>query len=309
MLLHGIDSSGLPPWFSAMIARAGRFLMQVQPLYDARGVQPAYHLRYSWTGWPLVGASFPEPLPWRLPELEETWELDGLRVLEGTASRKMIQITFSVQPCVSPVFFCSRVKGRLQYALRKAGTPLRFSRKLAMRSVGENRTADVERYIHSQVTKERFADPRFAQALEELRFTNTTHNLTTPSETGGGRYWYNLHVVLVMEERCRLADLNHLRRLRDQTLRIAAKKEHIIACLTVLPDHLHVALRGNVEHSPEDIALSFQNNLAYALGQVRIWQATYYVGTFGEYDMAAIRRKCQSHQSLQAPDPHRLADG
>lgn len=283
--------------------------MQVQPLYDARGLQPAYHLRYSWTGWPAIGTSFPEPLLWRLPELEEAWEHDGLRALEGTASKKTIQITFSVQPRVSPVYFCSRVKGRLQYALRKAGTPLRFSRKLAMRLVGDNRTADVERYIQSQVTKERFADPRFAQALEELRFIDTTHHLPTPSETGGGRYWYNLHLVLVMEERHRIGDLRQLRKLRDQTLRIAAKKGHIIACLSVLPDHLHVALRGNVEHSPEQIALSFQNNLAYALGQVRIWQPTYYVGTFGEYDMHAIRRKCPSRSSLQAPNPHRLADG
>jgi hypothetical protein len=55
-------------------------------------------------------------------------------------------------------------------------------------------------------------------------------------------------------------------------------------------DHLHLALRGNVRQSPEEIALTFQNNLAYALGQLRIWADSYYSGTFGEYDMWAIRR-------------------
>ena len=48
---------------------------------------------------------------------------------------------------------------------------------------------------------------------------------------------------------------------------------------------------GDIEQPPQEIALAFQNNLAYALGQVRHWLPTFYVGTFGEYDMWAIRRK------------------
>jgi REP element-mobilizing transposase RayT len=58
-----------------------------------------------------------------------------------------------------------------------------------------------------------------------------------------------------------------------------------------MPDHLHAAIRGNIKQSPQEIALAFQNNLAYIMGQVRLWTPTYYVGTFGEYDMWAIRRK------------------
>jgi hypothetical protein len=57
-----------------------------------------------------------------------------------------------------------------------------------------------------------------------------------------------------------------------------------------MPDHLHLALRGNIDSSPLDIALGFQNNLAYAMGQVPIWQEGFYAGTFSEYDMGAIRR-------------------
>ena len=61
--------------------------------------------------------------------------------------------------------------------------------------------------------------------------------------------------------------------------------------IAVLPDHLHLALRGAVEQSPEEIALGFLNNLAYVLGQRPWWQAGYYAGTFGEYSMAAVRQK------------------
>ena len=58
-----------------------------------------------------------------------------------------------------------------------------------------------------------------------------------------------------------------------------------------MPEHRNVSLRGNIKHSPRQIALAFQNNLAYVLGQVRIWKDTFYAGTFGEYDMWAIRGK------------------
>ena len=81
--------------------------------------------------------------------------------------------------------------------------------------------------------------------------------------------------------------------IRDGCFRIAAKKGHAIAALSVMPDHLHVALRGNLEASPQEIALGFQNNLAYLLGQIRIWRDGFYVGTFSEYDLGAIRAKAR----------------
>ncbi len=56
-----------------------------------------------------------------------------------------------------------------------------------------------------------------------------------------------------------------------------------------MPDHLHIALRGNLEHSPEEIALAFLNNLAYMMGQNAVWQFGYHVSTFGEYRMDAMR--------------------
>lgn len=267
--------------------------MQVEPLYTAGNLNPAYHLHFDWTGWPTAGTRLPVPLPWRRPELEQAWEADGLRCLEGCASAEKIQIAFSVMPQVCPVLLCARAKGRLQDALRKAGMPVRFSRKLSMRSVGENRRKDVERYIETQIGKERFADSRFAQGLEELIHVDPRVDLSVPFETSSGRYWYNLHLVLVTEERCRIPGLERLRRIRDQSLRIAEKKGYGVSRLAVLPDHLHIALRGNIEHSPEQIALAFQNNLAYLLWQTRVWRPTYYAGSFGEYDMDAIRKGCR----------------
>jgi len=79
--------------------------------------------------------------------------------------------------------------------------------------------------------------------------------------------------------------------IRDTALRICVKKGYGASALAVLPDHLHLALRADIEEAPESVALAFLNNLAFALGQ-RPWrQAGYYAGTFGEYGMAAVRAR------------------
>jgi REP element-mobilizing transposase RayT len=217
------------------------------------------------------------------------WEVDHLRLLEYSFSPERLLMTFSVTPQVTPVFFVSRVKGRLQHALRQAGTPVKFSRKVAMGSIGENHRKDVEQYIQQHGDKEAQGDPALEEFLRPFTVVNSTVDLTRPSETTSGRYWYNLHLVLVHAERWRSTNPQWLGKIRDQSFRIAAKKGYAISRLSVVPDHVHLALRGNIEHSPEQIALAFQNNLAHTLGQMRVWQGTYYVGTFGEYDMNAVR--------------------
>ena len=68
-----------------------------------------------------------------------------------------------------------------------------------------------------------------------------------------------------------------------------------------MPDHLHIALRGNIEHSPAEIGRCFQNNLAYAVGNRRVWMDGFYVGTFGEYNMDAVRR-CLKENLSHHPD-------
>jgi REP element-mobilizing transposase RayT len=118
---------------------------------------------------------------------------------------------------------------------------------------------------------------------------NPDVNLGQPTKTNSGRYWYNLHLVLVASERFRSDDPATLGKIRDTSLRICIKKGYELSTMAVLPDHLHLAVRGAVEQSPEEIALVFLNNLAHASDQRPWWAAGYYAGTFGEYGMAAVR--------------------
>ena len=259
------------------------------PIYRIEDLNTAFHLRFLWTGWPTVGTIFPhQPDESFFCQLDKAWKLDSLNRISTKWDAGKIQIAFSTIPTVSPTFFVSRVKGRLQHALRLVGTPAKFSRKVAFRGVGDNHTSDVERYIAQQVYSEPFVDPRFSSMLKQFTIVDETIKLDQPSESNSGRYWYNLHLVMVVASRARLRQEDDFAKL-DRSL-VATAKKHLyqLAARAWMPDHLHVALRGNIAESPAEIALSFMNNTAYAMGQNAIWQRGFYVGTFSEYDVRAL---------------------
>jgi REP element-mobilizing transposase RayT len=265
--------------------------MLPEPLYRPADLNAAYQLRYGWTGWPSTVPLPSELLAHVLPDIAPEWENDGLRVLESTLTPGQLRLTLSATPRVSPVLLASRVKGRIQHHCRRNGFRVDFSRKLAVRSLGDPRRAQVEAYIRNQVPNEPLADERFRALLTSFTVVNPAVDLSQPTESNSGRYWYNLHLVLVVGERYRIGEAATLGKIRDTVLRICVKKGYAASTAAVLPDHLHLAVRGAIAQAPEEIALSFLNNLAYALGQRPWWQVGYYAGTFGEYGMAAVRGK------------------
>jgi REP element-mobilizing transposase RayT len=183
------------------------------------------------------------------------------------------------------------MKGRLQHALRQAGVPCRFSRQLGFRTLGENRRDQVEAYIAKQVDNACFLDERFRDVLKRFAMSNDAISLREPTVTGAGRYWFDLHVVLVTDERLRFTDVASLQRMAEVCDRVASKKGYRLSRRAIMPDHTHLSLRGNIMQSPEEIALCFMNNITYSFGQKWIFRPSYYVGSFGEYDMGAVRHK------------------
>ena len=109
------------------------------PIYNIQNLQPAFHLRYTWTGWPTDGTHFPtQPDEPFFQERDKAWATDCLKRISTQWSADQIQLAFSTTPSVSPTQFVARAKGRLQHALRLDGTPVKFSRKVSFRSIGDN---------------------------------------------------------------------------------------------------------------------------------------------------------------------------
>lgn len=261
------------------------------PIYTPQSVRPVHDLHYDWTGWfKDAHPGLPHGLHRAIEDCRAPWQSDGLTLDTWQASGERVQCLFTASPDVTPALCANRAKGRLQHALRQHKTPARFSRRVGFRTLGDNTRTIVEQYIARQAQKSDYVDPRFKAFLGGFTAEDGQAMLEAPYAGAHGRYWYNLHVVLVVADRgVPMTRHENFQKVRDTCFRIAAKKGHTLAAVSLMPDHLHLALRGNIEHSPLEIGLGFLNNLAFVLGYNRCWSEEFYVGTFSEYDLRAVR--------------------
>jgi REP element-mobilizing transposase RayT len=243
-----------------------------------------HHLYYSWTGWPEKDSEFIPPDETLLLELAPLWANDGFSLVSYSAQSGQMQITCRVEPGVSPHLYATRIKGRLQYALRTRGLPHAFSRKLGVRALGHSPREVVARYVADQVKASDLADADCRKTLEDARFENAAVDLLTPLETDRGRYWYALHLVLVTEGRFRLGAQTALPALRDAVLASLTKLSCPVHSLSLLPDHLHVLLKAAPALSPGEIGLTVHGESNQVLG-CRAWQDSVYLATVGEYSV------------------------
>ena len=249
-----------------------------------------HNLFYSWDGWPSQGAFSSEPGAAFFDALNAAWRPDGLVLHARVWTPDQIQLTFAVEPEVSPVFFAGRVKGRLQHALRKAGLPFDFSRKIAMRSLGENRSGVVEGYLRQQTVRAELVDERYRAALRNAGFEEESFDLSEPAETNSGRYWYNLHLVATTSARYRIGKEDFLDRVRAGALAWAPETGCRLKALAIMPDHVHLAARGNPERSPVELAEALWKSLNRAAG-CQLMGENVYAGTFSEYEVGLVSRR------------------
>ena len=69
----------------------------------------------------------------------------------------------------------------------------------------------------------------------------------------------------------------------------ARKKDHLLSRIGLLVDHVHWTVGCGIDETPLEIGLGYLNNLAFAHEMKPLYQFGFYVGTFGPYDMNAVR--------------------
>ena len=256
--------------------------------YLADTTTAAYCLRWSWTGWPSLG-SMPSLTEDDWNALANALEQDGIRLLERKCQSEYWQATVSTKPSTDPSFIVARIKGRIDHRFRSRKIPFKFSRKVSLRAIGNNTTVDVQDYIHRQVDAAKFCSSDFAKELKQFTRVWREEDLQAPLEVSSGRYWYLLHLVLVVDGRHRVGDLGFLGDLFEACQEIALHRGYRLGGLSVMLDHLHLFLRGVVAESPEAIAIGYMNESCRRLGVLGLWRPSYYVGTTGVYNMNAVR--------------------
>jgi len=243
-------------------------------------------LVYTWDGWPSQGGPPLPPAP-DFSLLDQAWAKDGLRRVGCRWTSRLVQMTFDMEAGVSPVLFTTRVKGRLGHALRQKGTPTKFSRKVGMRAIGDNTDPVVAQYLKNQQVRGDFADPAYRRTLAEFSREFPDVHLDDPAETSSGRYWYNLHLVAVTSDRCRMGREDFLPKVTACVPGWAGGQGIALRAMALMPDHIHLAVRGDPAKSPEEIAGSLYRALNRVAG-CRLFSDRVYAGTFSTYTRGMI---------------------
>ena len=79
-------------------------------------------------------------------------------------------------------------------------------------------------------------------------------------------------------------------------VRVCRKRGWQLSRAGIVADHLHLAIGCEIKDTPEDVALCLLNNLAYAHGMQPMYRHSYYVGTFGNFDLGALRHARKPRQ-------------
>ena len=124
--------------------------------------------------------------------------------------------------------------------------------------------------------------------LQHFQLAYREVDLSQPSRTAHGWYWYNLHLVFVNDGRWMETRESEIRKLCEMIEHVALKGEHRLSRLSLLCDHVHLVIGCKIDQSPEGIALGFLNSGAIALGMKPQFKFGYYAGTTGEYDLGAV---------------------
>jgi hypothetical protein len=168
--------------------------------------------------------------------------------------------------------------------------PKAFRRNYSITSIGSARREAVERYLLEQLGHHGMADPDVQARLEQFQIVQPRVDLSTPEHSAHGLYVYNLHIVLVHDGRGCDVRPEALATTRGMILGVTGKKGYRLSAASILSDHIRLTLGCVPAESPREVALCYMNNIAFAHGMRAIFSSGFYTGTFGEYDLGAVRQ-------------------
>ena len=258
--------------------------MSPAQIYTASNIKVHYELQWSFT---LFWRTASGTESW-LAELKPPTALDDVRILQHRFSQPNCSVfLISTSPAITPATIPWSIKGRLQRLVR-ATSPAAFQRNFDLRSIGSTMREKVESYVAGQATHHLPEDSPLCALFSDLAMTNPDIDLSKARFTAHARYWANLHLVFVYNWRQAITDPEIWIGIRNMLRRASQSKGHLLSRAGFVPDHLHFTLGIHPDESPLNVALSYMNNLAWVHNLEPIFMPSFYVSTFGEYDLGAI---------------------
>lgn len=258
--------------------------MPPDPLYTPANCKFAYQLRWSLT---LFWNSPPLFDDW-LPELRKATAKDGVRILRHRITRDdCSQFLLSTRPATKPSTVIWSVKGRLQTLVR-AEMSQAFQRNYDLLSIGSTRLEKAEAYVAAQLRQHSTEARPAPAAFEDLQFVDPEIDLSRPRFTNHGRFSCNLHLVFIRAGRSPETRPAVWLAVRNMIRKASRQKQHLLSRLGILPDHVHMTVGIHPDESPEEVALSYMNNIAFCLGMEPVLMHGCFIGGIGNYDLHVI---------------------
>jgi putative transposase len=221
----------------------------------------------------------------------------NIRVLECASTETELRCIVSLQPTESTC--ASKVKGRVSKWLRE-GLHLQHPMNLLSKgyfacTIGKTRSKFVERYLSSQAEHhgydQRILPPVFCN---EYRLESEDEvRLAAKHAAVNAKF----HLVLSTQGRVGIFGSKQGERIANAWRQL--QDEFGIALLKVsfVPDHVHIAVKAHPTASPTGIAANLMNSAQQVVqgemieaGVDRLWSDGVYVGSYGDFASAQIRK-------------------
>lgn len=222
-----------------------------------------------------------------------------IHVLETSADASRIATMVSLLPSESVSTCASKLKGCVSKWLRTSlnqEEPLHLlSRGYFAKTTGKSNTYEVQRYLETQPSHHGYANRilppvyvrSYALDAADLKRLNVAHAVVTAQ----------FHVVVATLKRIGFFSSNLGEAIcsvwleQQNSLRFAVRK------VSVVPDHIHLALQLHPTVSPAvlvaelmNVAQSALQDWLVAAGLPRLWQPSAYIGSFGDLTSPQIRK-------------------
>jgi REP element-mobilizing transposase RayT len=262
-----------------------------EPIYTAANCQAAYQLNWAVSFFPR--SFIPAAESW-FAELERVTEKDGVRILNHRCNpNRAVQFLVSTRPETAPADIVRSLKGRLQYILRDV-LPKAFRRNYRIESVGSASRSAIEGYVSKQPERHPMADPRVQELFESVQIDHPEVDLSRIRYSAHGQFIHNLHVVLEYAAGWQAVDAEVLRATSDMIESVCADRGFLLSRAGIVVDHLHMTLGCGIDDAPMSVALAFLNSLASVDEMRPFYKFGFFAGTFGNYDLGAIRNASDS---------------
>jgi REP element-mobilizing transposase RayT len=236
---------------------------------------------------------------WKKPAFSDDWLAtlrtattpDGVRILRHRfIGPDCSQFLISTRPPTKPSTIIWSIKGRLQNLIRDE-RPLALQRNYDVRSVGSTKLDKIESYVARQLQHHAIDQDQRTSDFRDLQFVDPEIDLSQPGFTAHGRHSCNLHIVFVLSRSESGIDQTGWVTVRDMIRKASAAKEHRLSRLGIVPDHLHMTLGVHPDDAPAEVALSYMNNIGFALGMRPVLMHSCYIGGVEAYDLGSVKSR------------------